>query len=219
MWARAPVSRSRWTTRPRQDDRCPGVGREGSGRPHRRADARYDVSTGEWTDLKDDGIVAAGRQETPVHWGENGDAREGTVSRTRADPDALRQPGACLRGAAVGSEWAHVPRAAHVPALRGGNGVWLRLAQSDGDRTAESAITSTGMRGLPLSWGHRRNGPAAGIDLPFGDGDMALGLAARHPKGRATVARGGIVDVTGTGLGGHAGPQGRRWALCGGTLA
>ena len=105
----------------------------------------------------------------------------------------------------------HTPGAARVSAPRGGNGVWLRLERSDGDRTAESATTSTGLRGVALSWKHRRSGLAAGIDLPFGDGGMVLGLSVWHRKGRATVAHGGTAEATGTGLGvtlGHRGADG-----------
>ena len=105
----------------------------------------------------------------------------------------------------------HTPGAARVSAPRGGNGVWLRLERSDGDRTAASATTSTGLRGVALSWEHRRSGLAAGIDLPFGDGGMVLGLSVWHRKGRATVAHGGTAEATGTGLGvtlGHRGADG-----------
>ena len=105
----------------------------------------------------------------------------------------------------------HTPGAARVSAPRGGNGVWLRLERSDGDRTAASATTSTGLRGVALSWEHRRSGLAAGLDLPFGDGGMVLGLSAWHRKGRATVAHGGTAEATGTGLGvtlGHRGADG-----------
>ena len=177
-----------------------------------------DVSTGKRTDLSAGDTVnrRVGRKPlyTEVRAGTLGKVTGGhrftDTGETRMLYDSRARLYEALPSVLSGLN-GHTPGDARVSAPRGGNGVWLRLERSDGDRTAESATSSTGLRGLALSWEHRRSGLAAGIDLPFGDGGMVLGLSAWHRKGRATVAHGGTAEATGTGLGvtlGHRGADG-----------
>ncbi len=91
-------------------------------------------------------------------------------------------------------------RGERVAAPHSDMGVWVRLAVREGDRRADTATTSTGIRAQPLSWDVRRTAFEAGLDLPSND-DLVLGVSAHYRQSKATVKMGGTVEATGVGLG------------------
>ena len=91
-------------------------------------------------------------------------------------------------------------RGERVAAPHSDMGVWVRLAASEGDRRADAATTSTGIRAQSLSWDVKRTALEAGLDLPTDD-DLVLGVSAHYRQSKATVKMGGTMEATGVGLG------------------
>ncbi len=83
-------------------------------------------------------------------------------------------------------------------AARDGNGGWVKVFMSDGERMAESSTTAAGWRGHALGWDMKRRGLEIGYDFPA-DETLSVGFSAWRRTAEAAVMRGGGIKAEATG--------------------